>query len=126
VTSNQSSNQSSNQNQSEASRPVPTGEATIVETGGGTSINMRDEHTARYVRLAAVKRGLSIEIKTGLKTSRGASPLQVAQDMGVTVKRTKKGALKDVEAELERMLAEKAAVTAANAAVQDVTGETTE
>lgn len=108
-------------NTSENTRPVPTAEATITTTNGATAIDMTDLHTRRYVQLAAVKQALSIEVRTGLTMSRGRPPLLVAQEMGVTSKRTKKGALADVEAELTRMLAEKAAVVEANrAAVGDI------
>jgi len=49
-------------------------------------------------RLLAVTSALRIEVGTGMKMSRGVSPLKIAQqEYGVT-SRTKKGALAELEA----------------------------
>jgi len=109
-------------NQSTDQSPVPSARPTVTQHAGGTSIDMSDEHTRLYTQLVMVKGALSIEVRTGLKTSRGRSPLQVAQALGVTTKKTKKGALKDVEAAIARMLAEKQAVVEAGQIVEDSTG----
>jgi hypothetical protein len=47
------------------------------------------------VRLLTIAHGLATEINTGMKMTR-VSVLTVAQRDGLTVKRTKKGALRDV------------------------------
>jgi hypothetical protein len=54
-------------------------------------------------RLLAIAHALSLEVNTGMKMSRGVSVLAVAQRDGLTVKRTKKGALKDVIAYIQRV-----------------------
>jgi hypothetical protein len=48
-----------------------------------------------FYRLLTVAHGLALEINTGMKMTR-QSVLAVAQRDGLTVKRTKKGALRDV------------------------------
>jgi len=54
------------------------------------------------VRLLAIAHSLALEINTGMKMSRGLSPLAVAQRDGITSKRTKKGALRDVVAAIKQ------------------------
>ena len=48
------------------------------------------------LRLISMAHALALEVNTGMKMSRGVSVLAIAQRDGITNKRTKKGALKDV------------------------------
>lgn len=57
----------------------------------------------QMVRLLAILHGLALEVNTGMKMSRGVSVLAVAQRDGLTVKRTKRGALKDVLAYVQKV-----------------------
>jgi hypothetical protein len=50
------------------------------------------------VRLLAIRSGLGLEIRTGMKMSRGYSPLAILQREGITTKKTKRGAWKDLDA----------------------------
>lgn len=52
-------------------------------------------------RILTVRRGLILKIDTGMELTRTTSSLKVAQRDGITVKRTNRGALKDVNAWLE-------------------------
>lgn len=49
-------------------------------------------------RLLAIRSGLGLEIKTGMKMSRSYSPLAILQREGITNKRTKRGAYIDLDA----------------------------
>jgi hypothetical protein len=49
-------------------------------------------------RLLAIRSGLGLEIRTGMKMSSRYSPLAILQREGITSKRTKKGAWKDLDA----------------------------
>ena len=59
-----------------------------------SGILITGEHITVY-RVIAVRRGLILKIDTGMSLTR-ASCLSVAQRDGITVKRTNRGALKDV------------------------------
>ena len=52
------------------------------------------------VRLLAIRSGLGLEIRTGMKMSRGYSPLAILQREGITTKKTKRGAWKDLDAHI--------------------------
>lgn len=51
-------------------------------------------------RVLTIRRGLILKIDTGMALTR-VSPLRVAQQDGITAKRTYRGALKDVNAWLQ-------------------------
>ena len=68
-----------------------------------TTIDMTNQHNARYVRLAALKSTLRYA-KVGLKV-RGVSPLRAAADLGYTGKRSIDNALGWVTHEMDQMLA---------------------
>ena len=72
----------------------------IIETEGGVTIT--GEHIEEY-RLSAIIRALAVEVQTGMRVGRGASALSLAQDEGLTDKRTKKAALVQI---VDRMDAE--------------------
>lgn len=71
----------------------------IEMSDGGTMITGGDIQTYRVM---AVRRALILKIDTGMSLTR-VSPLAVAQRDGITVRRTNRGALKDVN----RWLAER-------------------
>lgn len=64
----------------------------IESTDSGTVITGDDVYT---FRILTVRRGLILKIDTGLSLTR-ISPLSVAQSDGITVRRTYRGALRDV------------------------------
>jgi len=69
-----------------------------VEVTSGATI-ITGEHIA-IARLLTLRSGLGLEIKTGMKLTRGRSPLAIIQGMGITNKRTKKGAYADLDAHI--------------------------
>lgn len=71
----------------------------IEMSDGGTMITGEDIQTYRVM---TVRRALILKIDTGMSLTR-VSPLAVAQRDGITVRRTNRGALKDVN----RWLAER-------------------
>jgi hypothetical protein len=71
----------------------------ISQTSTGAIVAEGPEGVALY-RLLTIRRGLKLEIETGMKLSRGISTLAILQREGITAKRTKKGALADLEAYL--------------------------
>lgn len=72
---------------------------TITVDPNGTIVAEGPDATRLYALIHA-RRMLGLEIRTGLKMSRGISILANLQDAGITTKRTKKGALRDLEAHL--------------------------
>jgi len=66
----------------------------IESRNGGISIT--GEKDVLFFRHMTLARGLAMEITTGMKMSRGVSAVKIAQQDGLTTKRTKKGALQDV------------------------------
>lgn len=64
----------------------------IEQSASGTMITGSD---ITVYRVLTVRRGLILKIDTGLALTR-ISPLKVAQHDGITVRRTYRGALKDV------------------------------
>lgn len=64
----------------------------IEQNESGTVITGSDVDTYKWL---TVRRGLILKIDTGMNLTR-ISPLVVAQRDGATVKRTNRGALKDV------------------------------
>lgn len=64
----------------------------IEKSESGTLITGSD---ITVYRVLTVRRGLILKIDTGLSLTR-ISPLSVAQSDGITVRRTYRGALKDV------------------------------
>jgi hypothetical protein len=67
---------------------IETSEAGTVVTG---------EHVIS-LRWMTIRRGLKLEIETGMKLTRGRSTLAMVQAAGVTTKRTKRGAYADLDA----------------------------
>jgi len=67
----------------------------IENTAGGTMITGA-EHIA-MARLLAIRSGLGLEIRTGMKMSNRYSPLAILQNEGITTKRTKRGAWADLD-----------------------------
>jgi len=61
---------------------------------GGTMITGEDVSRFRWV---TVRRGLKLEIETGMKLSRNANPLRIVQNAGITTKRTKRAAYADLD-----------------------------
>jgi hypothetical protein len=67
--------------------------------GGGHMIT--GERDIAVVRLLALRSALGLEIRTGMqRSSRGRSTLTIVQSMGITNKRTKKGAYQDLNAHI--------------------------
>lgn len=67
-----------------------------VETSAaGTMITGPDIEVFRWL---TIRRGLKLEIETGMKLTRGRSPLAIIQAAGITTKRTKRGAYADLDA----------------------------
>lgn len=64
-----------------------TPDGNIVITGDGISA----------YRLMALIKSLEIEVKTGMKMSRGTSPLKIAQTQYGVKSRTKKGAVEELK-----------------------------
>lgn len=64
----------------------------IEQSESGTMITGSD---ITVYRVLTIRRGLILKIDTGLALTR-ISPLSVAQSDGITVRRTYRGALKDV------------------------------
>lgn len=64
----------------------------ITSDESGTTVTGDDITT---VRVLTIRRGLILKIDTGMALTR-ISPLNVAQHDGITVRRTYRGALKDV------------------------------
>lgn len=53
-----------------------------------------------FASILALRSALKIEVRTGMKMSRGLSPLKIAQTRGLTKAKTKAKALDDVNAYL--------------------------
>ena len=54
-------------------------------------------------RFLTVRSGLRLQVRTGMKLSRGRSAIQIAREAGWTTKRTAKGALDDLNDLAEQM-----------------------
>jgi hypothetical protein len=67
----------------------------IEISDAGTMVTGPDVMTFRWM---TVRRGLKLEIETGMKLTRGANVLRIVQDAGITTKRTKRGAYADLDA----------------------------
>jgi hypothetical protein len=64
--------------------------------GGGTMVTGAED--IAMVRLLAIRSGLGLEIRTGMKMSRGYSPLAILQREGITTARSKRKAWADLDA----------------------------
>lgn len=67
-----------------------------TETHGDVMMNTPEG--IAFFQLLSMRGRLKIEIRTGMKASHGVSTLAACQRMGLTNKRTKRGALADLEA----------------------------
>jgi len=67
----------------------------IEVSDAGTMVTGPDIERFRWM---TVRRGLKLEIETGMKLSRNANVLRVVQQAGITTKRTKRGAYADLDA----------------------------
>jgi hypothetical protein len=64
----------------------------ITETG--TTVTGPDILSLRWM---TIRRGLKLEIETGMKMTRGRNMLAIVQGAGITTKRTKRGAYEDLD-----------------------------
>lgn len=74
-------------------------------TGSNQTIVLDTPAQIEGARIIAIKAGLRMEAR-GMKMSRGRSALTIAREMGLTNKRTAKGALADLEVIVAQMLGE--------------------
>lgn len=71
------------------------GGITVSEQGTIAATGAQGVETFRMI---ALRSALRLQARTGMKMSRGISAITVAQQMGLTTKRTAKGAFADVNA----------------------------
>jgi hypothetical protein len=76
---------------------MPPGGITVSESG---SIMATGEQGVNTYRMVALRSMLSLEIKTGMKMSRGGSPMKVCKELCGSKKNTKKGVYLDFDAYL--------------------------